>query len=146
MRGDLNGHSPNSMRLVKHLAKTRQRFQKIIASCRHGVQMCDKDRKRFGLNKHCTTPLDANQPSHTLTSLPDDFLHYAEPRILTVREYARIQSFPDWYDFKGKYSTGGDRRLRECPRYTQVANAVPPFLAEFLGRLLRDLRDELCKP
>jgi DNA (cytosine-5)-methyltransferase 1 len=144
MHGSLNGHAPNSMRLVKHSTKTRNRFEKIIDSCRHGVQLNDKDRKRFRLNKHCTTPLAANKPSHTLTSLPDDFIHYSEPRILTVREYARIQSFPDWYDFHGKYSTGGDRRLRECPRYTQVANAVPPFLAEFLGLLLEDLRNELC--
>jgi DNA (cytosine-5)-methyltransferase 1 len=146
MHGDLNGHAPNSMRLIKHSPKTRNRFEKIIGSCRHGVQLCDKDRKRFRLNKHCTTPLAANKPSHTLTSLPDDFIHYSEARILTVREYARIQSFPDWYDFQGKYSTGGNRRLRECPRYTQVANAVPPFLAEFLGFLLLDLRNELCNP
>jgi DNA (cytosine-5)-methyltransferase 1 len=146
MHSNLNGHAPNSMRLVKHLAKTSKRFGKIIESCRHGVQLNEKDRKRFRLNKHCTTPLAANKPSHTLTSLPDDFIHYSEPRILTVREYARIQSFPDWYDFRGKYSTGGDRRLRECPRYTQVANAVPPFLAEFLGLLLYNLRSELCIP
>ncbi len=71
------------------------------------------------------------------------FLHYSEPRILTVREYARLQSFPDWYDFKGKYTTGGDRRLRECPRYTQAGNAVPPFLAEFVGKLVADLHKTL---
>jgi DNA (cytosine-5)-methyltransferase 1 len=56
-----------------------------------------------------------------------------------VREYARLQSFPDWFEFKGKYTTGGDRRVRECPRYTQVGNAVPPFLAECLGNLLKRL-------
>jgi DNA (cytosine-5)-methyltransferase 1 len=75
--------------------------------------------------------------------LPDDILHYSEPRILSVREYARLQSFPDWYAFKGKYTTGGDRRVRECPRYTQVGNAVPPFLAECLGRLIKGLAKDL---
>lgn len=145
LHGELNGIAPNSLRLVNHRDKTRKRFHQIISSCRHGVQLSPADRERFGLKKHCVVPLDANQPSHTLTTLPDDFLHYSEPRILTVREYARLQSFPDWYEFCGKYTTGGDRRLRECPRYTQVGNAVPPFLAEFIGLLLSDLKQKLCE-
>jgi DNA (cytosine-5)-methyltransferase 1 len=53
-----------------------------------------------------------------------------------VRENARIQSFPDDYVFKGKYTTGGSRRTQECPRYTQVGNAVPPFLGEVIGLLI----------
>jgi DNA (cytosine-5)-methyltransferase 1 len=143
LHGELNGTAPNSLRLANHRDETRKRFKEIIATCRHGVQLCDDDRERFGLKKHCVVPLDAHQPSHTLTTLPDDFLHYSEPRILTVREYARLQSFPDWYEFKGKYTTGGDKRLRECPRYSQAGNAVPPFLAEFVGLLLLDLNREL---
>ncbi len=63
---------------------------------------------------------------------------------MTVREYARLQSFPDWYDFRGKYTTGGDRRLRECSRYTQAGNAVPPFLAEIVGLLISELKQELA--
>ena len=59
--------------------------------------------------------------------------------MLTVRESARIQSFPDWFEFRGKYTTGGHRRTQECPRYTQVANAVPPFVAEALGCTLKEL-------
>lgn len=144
LHGALNGTAPNSLRLANHRDETRERFAKIIASCRHGVQLSAADRKRFGLKKHCVVPLDAKKPSHTLTTLPDDFLHYSEPRILTVREYARLQSFPDWYDFRGNYTTGGDRRLLECPRYTQAGNAVPPFVAEFVGLLIADLQRELC--
>jgi DNA (cytosine-5)-methyltransferase 1 len=60
-------------------------------------------------------------------------LHYCEPRILSVRECARLQSFPDWFVFKGKYTTGGQLRRRECPRYTQVGNAVPPLLARAIA-------------
>jgi DNA (cytosine-5)-methyltransferase 1 len=70
-------------------------------------------------------------------------LHYSEPRILTVRESARIQSFPDWFQFKGKYTTGGDRRTRECPRYTQVGNAVPPHLARAIGTAISQALDEI---
>ncbi len=68
--------------------------------------------------------------------MPDDLLHYSEPRTLTVRENARLQSFPDWFVFKGKYATGGERRAREVPRFTQVADAVPPLLAEMWGEVL----------
>ncbi len=143
LHGNMNGNAPNSLRLARHGDAIRVRFRKILRSCRHGVQLSEGDRKRFALKKHCVVPLDAKQPSHTLTTLPDDFLHYSEPRILTVREYARLQSFPDWYEFKGKYTTGGDRRLQECPRYTQAGNAVPPFLAEFIGRMVNGLRRKL---
>ena len=77
-----------------------------------------------------------DKPAPTLTTLPDDVIHYSDPRILTVREYARIQSFPDWFRFLGKYTTGGKSRRHECPRYTQVGNAVPPLLGEAIGSVL----------
>lgn len=146
LHGTLNGTAPNSLRLAKHGEVVTARFKTILATCRKGVQLSAADRKRFKSKKHCVVPLHPHKPSHTLTTLPDDFLHYSEPRILTVREYARLQSFPDWYDFKGKYTTGGDRRLRECPRYTQAGNAVPPFLAEVVGRLVADLKGDLGLP
>lgn len=130
---------PNSLRLVKHREPTIRRFQDILESCRKGVALNDADRERLGIKKVAFTPLHGDKPSHTLTSLPDDFLHYSEPRILTVREYARLQSFPDKYAFKGKYTSGSDQRRHEVPRYTQVANAVPPLLAEVAGGLLADL-------
>src|SRR5439155_2895633 len=105
LHGMSNGTPPNSLRLARHGQEIRERFRQIISTCRHGVQLSAADRERFGLKKHCVVPLHAGKPSHTLTTLPDDFLHYSEPRILTVREYARLQSFPDWYDFRGKYTT-----------------------------------------
>ena len=143
MHGQMNGTAPNSLRLANHRDDTRKRFKQIISTCRQGVGMSASDRERFGMKKQCLVPLDGDQPSHTLTTLPDDFLHYSEPRILTVREYARLQSFPDWYEFRGKYTTGGERRLKECPRYTQAGNAVPPFLAEIIGNILKKLAHEL---
>ena len=87
----------------------------------------------------------AGEPAPTITTLPDDILHYSEPRILAVRECARLQSFPDWFRFTGKFTTGGDRRTRECPRYTQVGNAVPPYLARALGIALKDLLAEIAE-
>lgn len=91
------------------------------------------------------------RPSITATSMPDDYVHYCQPRTLTVREWARLQLFPDWYKFMGKRTTGGIRRAgnpqegifdREVPKYTQIGNAVPVALAERVGlhfkRLLED--------
>ena len=41
------------------------------------------------------------------------------PRILTVREYARIQTFPDWFEIKKKYTTGGtDEKGRSTAIYS----------------------------
>jgi DNA (cytosine-5)-methyltransferase 1 len=62
--------------------------------------------------------------------LPDDYIHFDEPRTLTVREMARIQSFPDSFVFYGKETTGAHRRRVEVPQYTQVGNAVPPLMAK----------------
>lgn len=85
-------------------------------------------------------------PTVTATSLPDDFVHYSQPRSFTVREWARFQMFPDWYEFSGKRTTGGDRRAgkpgdwsRELPKYTQIGNAVPVKLAEVIGKHLQNL-------
>ena len=78
-------------------------------------------------------------PGLTVTSLPDDIVHYESGRIPTVREVARLQSFPDWFEFKGVRTTGAERRKAGIyvPQYTQVANAVPPRLSFALGLRLR---------
>lgn len=131
--------SPDSLRLPRHNAETVELFQKITKVCRRGMSIQDDDRRELGIKKHAITPLDPNLPSATITTLPDDIIHYSEPRILTVRENARIQTFPDWYRFTGNYTTGGKERKGSCPRYTQVGNAVPPLFSEAVGRLLFSL-------
>lgn len=123
----------DSMRIAHHRKDVADRFQEILKTSRRGVNLSADDRERFGMLKHRTVPMAPTQPAPTLTTLPDDILHYSDPRILTVREYARLQSFPDSFTFRGKYTTGGDRRKVESPRYTQVGNAVPPLLALAIG-------------
>jgi DNA (cytosine-5)-methyltransferase 1 len=140
MRDGFKG-SPSDTRLAKHRPHIKRRFERIIALCeaqgRSNVQLSLKMREKFGIKKMATRVLDRNKPAPTITSMPDDLLHYDEPRTLTVRENARLQTFPDWFVFKGKYTTGGHLRRKEVPRFTQVANAVPPLLAELLGVVLR---------
>lgn len=135
-----NAHgSPNSLRLARHSPSTVTRFRKIQAICSPGLQLSGKDRKRLAMKKQALTVLSSGRPGATITTLPDDVLHYSEPRILTVRENARLQSFPDWFRFLGKYTSGGKARRHDCPRYSQVGNAVPPLFAEAVGNILQQI-------
>lgn len=131
------GENVSDTRLARHSPDIKNRFQKLIELChadgRLNVSISAELRASFGLKKCAIRVLDPDNPSPTITSMPDDLIHYSEPRALTVRENARLQSFPDEFVFKGKYTTGGDRRKKEVPRFTQVANAVPPLVAEAVG-------------
>lgn len=127
---------PNDMRLARHTLTTKRRMQDILENCERGVAVGDADRERLGIKKRSTTPLSPYAPAPTIGTLPDDFIHYSKPRSMTVREHARLQSFPDWFSFLGPYTTGGKRRKDSCPKYTQVGNAVPPLLAEAIGKEL----------
>ena len=98
---------------------------------------------RLYTKKQTQRALVANEPAPAALSIPDDACHYHESesmqRTLTVREMARIQSFPDWYQIKSKVTTGGQMRKFEVPQYTQIGNAVPPLLGVALGEVCREL-------
>jgi DNA (cytosine-5)-methyltransferase 1 len=97
--------------------------------------------KAHPTKKQTQKALNANAPAPAALSIPDDACHYDEQelRVLTVREMARIQSFPDNFVFRSKITTGGKMRRYEVPQYTQVGNAVPPLLGFKLGQCLQKL-------
>jgi DNA (cytosine-5)-methyltransferase 1 len=73
--------------------------------------------------------LVADEPSKAITSgAISEFVHPTENRYLTLRECARIQTFPDEFAFAG---TATERML-------QIGNAVPPRLAHAIAQSLRD--------
>lgn len=87
--------------------------------------------------------LSWDAPTPALTTRPDSkatmLCHPAEDRPLSVREYARVQQFPDEW---AVFGTVGQQ-------YEQIGNAVPVGLAEALGRSLRAARrrvPERCEP
>lgn len=130
-----------------HSDKVRRKFQAMIDN--DGV-IPEKFRTKKFAQRLLQKQWGSKGPSITITSLPDDFVHFSQARSLTVREWARIQTFPDWYQFSGKRTTGGIRRAgnprennfdREVPKYTQIGNAVPVKLAEAIGIHLKRLLD-----
>lgn len=81
--------------------------------------------------------LSYDDASLTLTTSPaqkqTERCHPEETRPLTVREYARIQTFPDDYEFIGSISS----------MYRQIGNAVPVHLAYEVGRSIVEVLDEM---
>jgi DNA (cytosine-5)-methyltransferase 1 len=84
--------------------------------------------------------LELDKPSLTITShCLDENLHPTENRALTVRECARLQSFPDSYDFcGGPYMVGHDNRSVQ-DKYEQIGDAVPPLLAYAWGQTILEI-------
>lgn len=81
-----------------------------------------------GSNSQTAKRLSWNEPCNTLLTSPDSKLiercHPNESRPLTVREYARVQTFPDDWQFKGSMTS----------QYRQIGNAVPVNLAKAVAQ------------
>lgn len=75
------------------------------------------------------TRLDSKKPSFTIDTGHRHHFHYKWNRIPTVRESARLQSFPDDFVFLGTKTS----------QYKQVGNAVPPLMAENLAEKIMEL-------
>lgn len=119
-------------RIPKHGDTVQQRFRKYL----QGETVDSLKGTDFETSKHSQRPLAADRfPKITVVSIPDDYVHYDinMPRTFSVRECARLQTFPDHFHFYGKRTTGGERRRVDVPQYTQVANAVPPRLAKAIA-------------
>lgn len=125
------------------------KYEKLLLRYKSGVKLNTiKDFSHFKefLNeikskKHSQRAIKKTEPAPAQMTIPDDLCHYSENelRTLTVREMARFQSFPDWFVFRSKVTTGGKLRSVEVPQYTQVGNAVPPILAYELGQTIKNV-------
>lgn len=140
MRQGVEEQIPQSHSFARHGAEKLACYKKLLAEYPvKGKRIDGKAREAWGIKQRGLFILDGKDAAPTITNMPDDYLHYQEPRIMTVRECARIQSFPDWYEFKSKYTTGGDQRKKEVPRYSQVGNAIPPLFAHQAGLVLNEM-------
>jgi DNA (cytosine-5)-methyltransferase 1 len=76
-----------------------------------------------------------DEPSFTVTShCLDEILHPVLDRAITPREAARLQSFPDWYQFAGPYVQFHGDKVQD--KYEQIGDAIPPLLASAIAREL----------
>jgi len=142
LRQGISQKVADSHRFVNHSDKLTKRLTYILENAEGNKDIGSKMKEDLQVKTHTLVRLKKDSPCKTLTAHPDDLIHYCEPRILTVREYARIQSFPDSFEFKGKYTTGGLRRRVEVPRYTQVGNAIPPLFGEQSGLVIKQILNE----
>lgn len=101
----LPNHEPR-----KHTPEVEERFKKLDWGKRDRGSFCDR--------------IHPDYPSHTVVIGSSKggarpHVHPTAPRVISVREAARLQGFPDWYVFEGS----------QTEQYRQVGNAVPPLLA-----------------
>lgn len=102
---------------TKHSEKTVE----IISLIPDGGSIKSLDESYWNVRKFnkAFQRMDSQKPSHTIDTGHRNYFHYKANRIPTVRESARIQSFPDLFEFKGSKTS----------QFKQVGNAVPPLLA-----------------
>ena len=145
------GDKVSEMEYSNHSDFIVEKFTEMI---RNGGIIPERFRTKKFAQKVLPRTWGKDGPTITACSAPDDYVHFAQPRSLTVREWARLQMFPDWYVFAGKRTTGGIRRAgnpregifdRELPKYTQIGNAVPVELAYNVGKHFAHLLAEVEK-
>lgn len=128
-----------------HSAKVIEKFEHMLST---GGEIPESMKTKKFAQRVMPSQWNGRGPNITATSLPDDYVHYCQPRVPTVREWARIQTFPDWYQFAGPRTTGGRRRAgdpdaglwdREVPKYTQIGNAVPVLLANKVAEHISEI-------
>lgn len=126
---------PSSHRFNRH-------SKKIVTLCETAQRTQPPGRlsKEFlyanGCHSNKRFVLDTEKPCSTLTTAPEELIHFNQPRVVTLREMARLQSFPDDYTFYGRYTLNGPARGIDVPRNAQIGNAIPPLVGRALGLAL----------
>ncbi len=100
--------------------KLPARFKKIRRQMKR--YHAPKFYRKFSKNEICGTMTASFTPENSCIWNP------CSNKVMSVRDCARIQSFPDWYEFKG-------RHVRSM--HKQIGNAIPPRLAFELGRQVK---------
>lgn len=128
----------NSVKLYDHIAPNHS--PKVIERISHIEQgknhaSLPKEYQLKGGYPNIYGRLHLNKPADTITgncgcvSAPGRFVHPTQNRAISIREAARLQSFPDQYRFYGT--------MRE--KYQQIGNAVPPLMATAIAKAIKEV-------
>jgi DNA (cytosine-5)-methyltransferase 1 len=153
-RGDCRTNSISYHMPMKHRPATLERFARLEQgeSLRDlfvkykgeelkALQLRHVVPKKIFIKRNYRLPV--NEPSPTVTShCLDEFVHPSENRALTVRECARLQSFPDSYDFAGGPYIVPHINRDVQDKYEQIGDAVPPLLAFAWGKTILEMLTE----
>lgn len=136
---------------MQHTEKTVQKFEFLLA--KNGEDLPEELKPRVRSHTDIISDasysqnhriIDGRKVSPTITaSFYSSFIHPSQPRNLTVREAARIQTFPDSFRFYGKKTTLSKKLLAKkgiyeelhLDQFNQVGNAVPPLMARHLAEI-----------
>lgn len=126
----------NSIKILNNdITVHTKQTKDIINMVPDGGNIRDLPEKYYSVRNYNTAfkRMNSALPSTTIDCGHRNYFHYKEDRVPTVRESARIQTFPDNYFFTGSKTS----------QYKQVGNAVPAYLAEQLGNKIKKMLDEL---
>lgn len=130
--------------LLKSGESLKDLFDRYKGSEREELQKHRILPKKMFIKRNYRLPLDETAPTVTSHCL-DEFVHPTSNRALTVRECARLQSFPDSYEFVGgPYIVPHiDRSVQD--KYEQIGDAVPPLLAYAWGKVINKILADYAK-
>lgn len=126
-----------SKKIVNHNATNHtEQTKNIISLIKDGGKIRDLPKEYWSVRKYNKSfqRMSSKEPSHTIDTGHRNYFHYSENRVPSVRECARIQSFPDDFIFLGSKTS----------QYKQVGNAVPPMLGYEIARKLYETWEKLC--
>lgn len=123
----------DSTRLYNHITTNHKKSTiEVFKQLKPGQNLKELP-KSIRPNRRSCKRMDDIGLARTITSCNEDFVHYSLNRIITIREMARLQSYPDSYIFKGTRTTGSKYRKHSCCQVQQVANSVPPLLSQAIA-------------
>ena len=121
----------NSTRILNHqITEHSEQTVSIISKIPDGGSIKDLPREFWEVRKYnkAFERMSSQRPSNTVDTGHRNYFHFEENRIPTVRENARLQSFPDDFEILGSKTS----------QYKQVGNAVPPLLAYAIAKAIRE--------